>query len=623
MLSERLDALDSPPQSMRGSLFRKYATVLMLLVGLSLIIDSALEVAFNYFETRAQIELRQGVEARAAAARIREYLRGIETQLRDVSALPWSAGILGLQDRRDEFHRLLKLVPAIAEIRNADAQGREHIRVSRIELDQLESGRRVDATLAFLAARSKGIYYSPTYFKDGSEPYLTIGVRDGGREGWVTLAEVNLKFVGDLIRDIRFGREGRAFVIDGENHLVAHPNIRHVLRKTDVSGLASVRALRRDVGGDERADSVTGENLDRIPVLTTHASVGIADWEVFVEQPVDEAFAPVYASIVRTVILFLFGIALALAASYFLARRLSRPILAVQKGAARLGSGNLETRIDVRTGDEVEALANEFNHMAAELQELYTGLERKVAEKTEQLEMANRHKSEFLANMSHELRTPLNAIIGFSEVLKEGMFGDLNAKQTQYASDIFGSGQHLLSLINDILDLSKVEAGHMALDIQEFDVATAVKNCCTLIRDRAQRQRLKLECAVDEGVTKWPADERKFKQILLNLLSNAVKFTPAGGAVTLRARIEGEWLVVSVTDTGIGISPEDRATIFREFHQLRTAGSAKQEGTGLGLALSRRLVELHCGTLTVESSPGHGSTFMARFPGNLRTVDHG
>jgi signal transduction histidine kinase len=276
----------------------------------------------------------------------------------------------------------------------------------------------------------------------------------------------------------------------------------------------------------------------------------------------------------------------------------------------------------VRTGDEVEALANEFNHMAAELQELYTGLERKVAEKTAQLEMANRHKSEFLANMSHELRTPLNAIIGFSEVLKERLFGDLNAKQTEYVRDIFGSGQHLLSLINDILDLSKVEAGAMALEIAEFDVSAAVQNCCTLIRDRAQRQRLKFECAVAPGVARWPADERKFKQILLNLLSNAVKFTPAGGTVTLRAEIEGDWLVMSVTDTGIGISTEDRATIFREFHQLRTGGSAKHEGTGLGLAISRRLVELHCGTLTVESSPGRGSTFTARFPGNLRRVDH-
>jgi signal transduction histidine kinase len=243
-------------------------------------------------------------------------------------------------------------------------------------------------------------------------------------------------------------------------------------------------------------------------------------------------------------------------------------------------------------------------------------LERKVAEKTTELEAANRHKSEFLANMSHELRTPLNAIIGFSEVLKERMFGDLNPKQLEYVRDIYSSGQHLLSLINDILDLSKVEAGYMHLDIRPFDVPAAIKNCCTLLRERVMRQRLHFECTVDPAIHAWPADERKFKHVLLNLQSNAVKFTPAGGSVELRAHLEeeGESLVVSVRDTGIGISDEDRDAIFKEFQQLRSPGGPRHEGTGLGLALSRRLIELHHGTLNVESMPGRGSTYTARFP---------
>ncbi|MBC8022663.1 MAG: sensor histidine kinase [Burkholderiales bacterium] len=605
---------------MKGSLFRKYATVLMLFVGIVLIAGGALEVAFNYAETRAQVELRQDVEARAAAVRIRDYLKGIEMQVRDVSGLPW--GALEPRLRRDEFHRLLKLVPAIADIRSADREARERVHVSRIELDELDSRKPVANSAAYGGARDDGVHYSNTYFKDGSEPYITIAVRESGPEGWITLAEVNLKFVGDLIRDIRFGREGRAFVIDGDNHLVAHPNITHVLRKTVLSGFTPVRAQRMAAESGLRTSSQTLENLDNVRVLTTYAPVGVAGWWVFVEQPTGEAFAPVYASIVRTVILFVMGIVLALAASFVLARRLAQPILALQQGAARLGSGDLQTRIDVRTGDEVEALANEFNVMAAELQGLYGGLERKVAEKTAELEAANRHKSEFLANMSHELRTPLNAIIGFSEVLKERMFGDLNAKQIEYVRDIYGSGQHLLSLINDILDLSKVEAGYMSLDIQDFDVPAAVKNCGTLIRERVIRQRLHFECAVDPAVGKWPGDERKFKQVVLNLLSNAVKFTPSGGTVELRAKVEEGWLVVSVRDTGIGISQEERAAIFQEFHQVRTVGSAKHEGTGLGLPLSRRLVELHHGTLTVQSESGRGSTFTARFPGPSRRQSH-
>ncbi len=601
---------------MKGSLFRKYAALLMLFAGIVLVADSALDVAFNYAETRAQVELYQDVEARAAAGRIRDYLKGIETQIREVSGLPWA--VLQPGARRDEYRRLLKLVPAIAQIRSVDADGRERVRVSRIELDEVDSGKPVADGVSYNAAREKGVYYSDTYFKDGSEPYITIAVRENGPLPWITLAEVNLKFVGDLIREIHFGREGRAYVVDAENHLVAHPNIRHVLRKTVLTGITPTA----NEGGELSTASQTVDNLDHVRVLTTYAPVGAAGWWVFVEQPTGEAFAPVYASIVRTVFLFVIGIILALAAAFVLARKLSQPILALQQGAARVGAGDLQTRIEVRTGDEVEALANEFNHMAAELQGLYTGLERKVAEKTAELEAANRHKSEFLANMSHELRTPLNAVIGFSEVLKEQMFGELNAKQAEYVRDIYTSGQHLLSLINDILDLSKVEAGYMSLDIQEFDVPAAVKNCCTLIRERVMRQRLRFECTVDPVIGKWPADDRKFKQVLLNLLSNAVKFTPPGGLVELRAKIEDDWLVVSVRDTGIGISQEDRATIFKEFHQLRTVGTAKHEGTGLGLSLSRRLVELHHGTLTVESEPGRGSTFTARFPGRSRRIDH-
>jgi signal transduction histidine kinase len=602
---------------MKRSLFRKYATVLMLFVGVALIAGGAAEIAFNYKETREQVELRQDTEARAAAARIRDYLHYLEMEVREMTDLPW--GTLDSRARVDEFRRQLKLVPAIAELRSVDGQGREQLHASRVDPDDIASGKPVADRASFIAARRDGVHFGDTHFKDGSEPYITIAVRDAGTDDRVTMAEVNLKFVGELIREIRFGGRGRAFVIDGHNHLVAHPDIRHVLRKTVVTGLTPVSN-----GADAaRPVSRTLDDFDGVRVLTTYAPVGVAGWWVFVEQPTDEAFAPVYASIVRTVILFVAGIVLALAAAYVLARRLSQPILAVQQGAARLGSGDLQTRIDVRTGDEVEALANEFNLMASELQGLYMGLEQKVAAKTAELQAANRHKSEFLANMSHELRTPLNAIIGFSEVLKERMFGELNPKQLEYVRDIYGSGQHLLSLINDILDLSKIEAGYMGLDVQEFDVPAAVKNCCTLIRERVMRQRLHFECTVDPAITKWPADERKFKQVVLNLLSNAVKFTPAGGTVELRAKAEDDWLVVSVRDTGIGISEIDRAAIFQEFHQVRSAGGARQEGTGLGLPLSRRLVELHHGTLTVESEPGRGSTFTARFPGTKRRGIHG
>jgi len=280
-------------------------------------------------------------------------------------------------------------------------------------------------------------------------------------------------------------------------------------------------------------------------------------------------------------------------------------------------------RIDVKTGDEVEALASEFNFMAGQLQDYTTGLERKVSEKTAQLELANRHKSEFLANMSHELRTPLNAVIGFSEALDEEMFGALNAKQKEYVRDINASGQHLLSLINDILDLAKVEAGRMEVDLREFDVGRALENARTLIRERAHSRGLRLEFAVDEGLGTWVADERKFKQVVVNLLSNAVKFTPPGGLITLAAERSSEALVVRVSDTGPGIAPADQDAIFHEFRQLTASGEARHEGTGLGLSLSKRLVELHGGTIAVQSAPGEGSTFTVCFPKATVQAAHG
>jgi signal transduction histidine kinase len=228
--------------------------------------------------------------------------------------------------------------------------------------------------------------------------------------------------------------------------------------------------------------------------------------------------------------------------------------------------------------------------------------------KSRQLETASQHKSEFLANMSHELRTPLNAIIGFSEVLGERMFGELNEKQEEYLKDIHASGQHLLSLINDILDLSKIEAGRMELELADFDLPTAIENALILIRERAGRRGITLHHAVDQQLNAIRGDERKIKQVLLNLLSNALKFTPEGGRIDVRAGLVDGMAEISVTDTGVGIAPEDQEAIFEEFRQVGTADK-KVEGTGLGLALSRKFIGLHGGRIWVQSQVGAGSTF--------------
>jgi signal transduction histidine kinase len=239
-----------------------------------------------------------------------------------------------------------------------------------------------------------------------------------------------------------------------------------------------------------------------------------------------------------------------------------------------------------------------------------------IEEKSRQLEAASQHKSEFLANMSHELRTPLNAIIGFSEVLTERMFGDLNEKQEEYLKDISSSGTHLLSLINDILDLSKIEAGRMELELTDFDLPTALENALTLVRERAGRRNIILQMRVDKRLGEVRADERKIRQVVLNLLSNAIKFTLEGGRIEVAAVPKDGLVEVSVSDTGVGIAPEEQEAVFEEFRQVGTA-EKKAEGTGLGLTLCRKFIELHGGRIWVKSQVGEGSTFTFTIPVRL------
>lgn len=262
------------------------------------------------------------------------------------------------------------------------------------------------------------------------------------------------------------------------------------------------------------------------------------------------------------------------------------------------------------------------------LRQMNLTLEQRVAERTGKLETqavelkglrdeaveANRHKSEFLANMSHELRTPLNAVIGFSEVLKERMFGELNEKQGEYIEDIHSSGRHLLSLINDILDLAKIEAGRMELNLSAFELPVAIENSLVLVKERASRHSITLQSHIDERLGQFVADERKFKQIMLNLLSNAIKFTPDGGQVSVLAVKEDDVLKVSVQDTGIGIAVENLDKVFDEFQQVGSTSDMKHQGTGLGLALTRTFVEMHGGELHVESELNKGSTFIFTLP---------
>jgi signal transduction histidine kinase len=293
---------------------------------------------------------------------------------------------------------------------------------------------------------------------------------------------------------------------------------------------------------------------------------------------------------------------LALLLGFVLSWSLIGPIQRINSRLAAIASGDFSEHVDVPNRDELGALAVNVNRMNDELRRLYR-----------ELEAASEHKSEFLANMSHELRTPLNAIIGFSQVLRERMFGEVNEKQEEYLDDILTSANHLLALINDVLDLSKVEAGQVELEVAPFSLREALERGVVMVRERASRDGVHIALAADPEVDVVEGDERRIRQVIFNLLSNAVKFTPAGGAVDVSAaKVDGE-VRVSVADTGRGIAPEDHERIFEEFQQTG-AGAEQREGTGLGLALSRRLVELHGGRIWVDSELGKGSTFVFTLP---------
>ena len=301
------------------------------------------------------------------------------------------------------------------------------------------------------------------------------------------------------------------------------------------------------------------------------------------------------------------AIVLALLLGFVLSWSVIAPIQQIDSQLAAIASGNFSGHVDVTNRDELGALATNVNRMNDELQRLYR-----------ELETTSRHKSEFLANMSHELRTPLNAIIGFSQVLRERISGEINAKQEEYLDDILTSGNHLLALINDVLDLSKVEAGQVELQVVPFSLQDALERGVSMVRERATKDDVRVTLHANGGLDVVRGDERRIRQVIFNLLSNAVKFTPAGGVVDLTATQANGEVRVSVADTGPGIAAGDLDRIFEEFQQTE-AGARQHEGTGLGLALSKRFVEMHGGRIWCESEVGKGSTFLFTLP--LRPVE--
>jgi signal transduction histidine kinase len=371
----------------RRRLFWKYVVFFTLLVTGALLASGAIEIYFSYQENKAALATLQHEKAQAAAARIEGFITDIERQMGWVTQ-PRIAAAATLEQRLFDLGRLLKQVPPITDVSYIDAAGREQVRVSRLEMNVIGSRLDLSGDPRFTAARAHHLYLGPVTFRKDSEPYMTIAIAEG-RAGGVTAAEVNLKFIWDVVSQIKVGKAGLAFVVDGRGALIAHPDISLVLQKTDLSQLDQVKvALAASPGSDESGGVTIARNVRDQRVLTARAAIPALRWTVFVEQPLEEAFAPLESSMRRTALLEVIGIALAVIVSLVLARTMVKPIRALQAGTARFGEGHLGDRIAVRTGDELQGLAEQFNRMAGQLQESYAGLERKVEERTRELQEA-------------------------------------------------------------------------------------------------------------------------------------------------------------------------------------------------------------------------------------------
>ncbi|HEX7232465.1 MAG TPA: sensor histidine kinase [Candidatus Binatia bacterium] len=604
----------------RGRLVRHYFLISLVLISGGLITSGLSELYFRYQESSAEVVRLQEEITSGAAWKIEQFVEEIEritrgaTRSREITEKGLSP------DYQLELRRLLVIAPAISEAVAMDSEGTSRVSASRFPR-VLPGAAQTDAVVAALQAVKNGnSYFGSVYFHRDSEPYMTIAVpieRYAGRLIGALQVQVNLKYVWDLLSKLRVGAKGYAYAVAQNGDLIAHPDITLVLQRRNVMDLDQVRSAFQAPANTQRPTWTIAKNLQGRKVFSSWSPLPTLGAMVFVERPVEEVYGPLYASLIRTSGLLLVGLCMSLVAALFVARRVVRPLETLRSGVERIGSGDMNLRLELKTGDEIEVLADEFNKMADNLRSAYDELERKVAERTRDLAIANKRlqeldrlKSDFVSNVSHELRTPLTAIKGAVDLVLRKVAGPLTEKQIHYLTRVMSNTRHLTGLINDVLDLSKIESGSSEVKPSRVSLGSLVHEVIETLRPVAAEKAITLDSVVTgRSIFVW-ADPDKINQVLMNLIGNAIKFTPASGAVKVSAsRKSKDTVQVSVSDTGPGVLPNEREKIFDKFYQIAEQGGAKPKGTGLGLAICKALVELHGGKIWVESEMKHGSTF--------------
>jgi signal transduction histidine kinase/HAMP domain-containing protein len=777
----------------RARLVREYFLISVLLVGGGLTVSGLIEIYFRYQESQLHLAELQREIASGAAVKIERFVQEIHNTLKGATRSREIAPRGLTTEFRFELEKLLLIAPAVTEAVALNDKGQIQVQASRLRTVLPDGKKNFAISPAFTQAKQGKSYFGPVYFVRGSEPYMTIAVpieRFAGDVIGVLQAEVNLKYIGDVISSLTIGKAGYAYVVSRSGELIAHPDISLVLQRRNVSQLESIKAAFSDKAPTTSERALVAPNIQGKEVLTSSALVPDLGWAVIVDRPVEEAFEPVYASIFRTSMLLLVGLGLALMASLFLGRRVVRPVRLLREGVERIGNGDLGYRLDLKTGDEIEVLADEFNKMTSRLRESYANLEQKVEDRTRelsesleqqtatsqvlsvisssptdlqpvfetilanavrlgstdygaifrldgelfqiaavhnvsqqlmtnanrtvrpsratavgrvgldkrivhipdvtldsewqppeeyrsegirtvlavpmlkedilvgaiavyrremrpftesqivllktfadqaviaienvrlfreleeknaQLEAASKHKSQFLANVSHELRTPLNSIIGFTRLVLRKIEGQIEKLQRDNLQKVLISAEHLLNLINELLDLAKIEAGRMEVYAETFKLEDIVRVATATVEPMLRNGSVRLVTEIAADLPPIKSDRDKLKQVVLNLLSNSAKFTEKGEIKVAAWSVNGS-MKLAVSDTGIGMNQQAIKYIFEEFRQVDMSTTRKYGGTGLGLAIVKRLVNLLGGDIGVESEEGKGSKFTVTLP---------
>ncbi|MES2297907.1 MAG: sensor histidine kinase [Pseudomonadota bacterium] len=620
-----------------GRLFRKYALVIIGLVCAALLLSGGISIYSSYQANKLALWRLQHEKAVSAANRFEQFLRQIDRQL-DIAALP-QLGDKGERQRQTEFIKLFNEAPAITDVALIDARGREHIFMSRLALDVYGSGRDRSGEPAVRATEAGKSWHGNVYFRKETEPYMTIAHRSGN---YLVLAEVNLKLIWDVVSAIKIGEHGKAYVVDAKGYLIADPDIGQVLRKTDLSRLAQVRAAMNE---QEDEPARLARTLGGAQVLTAFAPIAATGWNVFVEQPVDEVYATLYASITRMAWLLLLGLALSTVASVLFARRMVRPIGVLQEGAQRIGAGDLEQRIDIHSGDELETLAEQFNDMSSQLRQSYASLERKVQERTAELQQtlttltqAQKQLVEsekmaalggLVAGVAHEINTPVGVGVTAASSLQESALR---------LHGLYREGKMMKADLEDFLDVSEQSSRMILSNLERaaslvhsfkqvavdqsseakrnFNVRVYLEEILTSLSPALNQTlvRYTIVCPDDIVICSTPGT---LSQIVSNLVMNALTHAfelQQAGQLTISARLSGGTLLLDFADDGKGIPPDIIGKIFDPFFTTRRG----MGGSGLGLNIVYNLVTQSLqGSIECISTVGQGTTFAMQFPVEL------